>query len=107
MGFDEIRERTSDAFNRPEVGHQFHDMYSFFVYVLHVDRYGGPVVVVEAQPPCTLPQDGNFRLFDTADDYRQAYRYKGNTPGYWVTYNGHQNVAGWLETGPGPIERTA
>jgi hypothetical protein len=87
---------TEDAFADPRPGDSFDEMLTFRMFVLAAEPHGGPVTVVEAIPPCTLPQDGKLRRFGTADEFRAAYAY-GNIPGYWIALNGRgRDVQGWL-----------
>lgn len=86
---------TSEAFDDPRVGDRFHELYSFWVYVVHVD--GEYVATVEASPPCDLPTGGKLRHFPSREAFRAAYRYETN-PRYWVHLAGRgKQVRGWYE----------
>lgn len=86
---------TDEAFAEPQVGDRFHEMYSFWMYVVHMD--GEYVVAMEASPPCTVPDDGRLRRFASHDAFRAAYAY-GTIPGYWVQLADRGNdVSGWYE----------
>jgi len=85
---------TGEAFANPQPGQAFHEMYSFWVVVVHVDK--AHVIVMEASPPCTLPDDGKLRGFETHDDFRRAYSYQGGKSGYWVRLSPKPvDVSGW------------
>jgi hypothetical protein len=86
---------TIQAFDDPQVGDRFHEMLSYWVYV--VARDGERITVMDAIPPCSLPKDGRAIGYDTLEAFRAAFRYPTN-PGYWVRLadRGH-DVSGWLE----------
>jgi hypothetical protein len=91
---NESDRRTAEAFAHPEVGDRFSEMLNFWVYV--VARPPGRVVTLEANPPCTFPDDaklweGSLRAF------RKRFAYQ-SIPGYWVHLEDRGNkVEGWLE----------
>lgn len=90
-------ERTAAAFRDPRPGDSFDEMLSFRVFVLAAEPDGGPVTVVEANPPCTLPRDGKLRRFRCVHEFRDAYAYRSGAHGYWVGLNQRGvNVDGWL-----------
>lgn len=93
----EIEKRLADtdaAFEDPQSGDEFSEMFSFWMIVLAVR--GGEVIVMEASPPCTLPDDGRVISFATRDDFRKKYAY-GSIPGYFVNLNKRGlDVTGWL-----------
>lgn len=90
-------EATAEAFRDPKPGDSFDEMLAFRVFVVDVQPDGGPVTVVEASPPCTLPRDGKLRRFRCVHDFRDAYAYSAGVPGYWVGLNGRgRDVRGWL-----------
>lgn len=90
------REVTAEAFKDPKPGDSFDEMLSFRMFVVDAQPDGGPVTVVEAIPPCTLPRDGKLRRFRCVHEFRATYAY-GSTPGYWVWLNGRdRDVNGWL-----------
>lgn len=89
-------EATDEAFKDPQRGDSFDEMLTFRMFVLDVQTDGGPVTVVEANPPCVLPRDGKLRRFASAHEFRAAYAY-GSTSGYWVGLNKRGvDVDGWL-----------
>jgi hypothetical protein len=90
------RKATAEAFEVPQPGDSFDEMAAFRMFVVDVQPNGGPVAVVEANPPCTLPRGGKLRRFACVHDFRAAYAY-GSIPGYWVDLNKRgANVDGWL-----------
>ncbi len=85
-------EATELAFRSPAVGDRFHEMYSFWVYVMA--REGDVVTTIEASPPCTFPEDGKVRV-QTLDEFRKRFAY-GSIPGYWVRFcDSGNDVEGW------------
>lgn len=94
VDFKALCERTDEAFKNPRVGDRFHEMYSFYVYVVGLD--GDRIFTLEASPPCTLPDDGKLRE-QTLQDFRTRFHY-GTIPGTWVHLADRSNdVSGWLE----------
>jgi hypothetical protein len=85
---------TAAAFENPQTGDRFQEMYSFWVYV--VDRKGNYVTTMEASPPCSFPDDGKVNHYSLAG-FRERFSY-GSIPGYWVALAGRgHDVEGWLE----------
>ena len=85
---------TKWAFNNPKVGDRFQEMYSYWVYVVAVHNEW--VGIMEASPPCELPEDGKVS-FLTKEDFKEKYAYGGSTPGYSVVFADHGNdVEGWV-----------
>ena len=84
---------TEDALADPRVGDRFHEMHSFWLYV--VRRDGDIVTTMEGSPPMTLPDDGKVRV-QTVAELRGRLAY-GNIPGYWVRLRDRgNNVEGWV-----------
>lgn len=92
---DEKDQETDRAMRTPRVGDRFTEMYSYWVYVLKVNR--NRIIYMEAHPPCELPKDGKV-IESSIGDFRDRFSY-GNIPGYWVRYvdNDPRVVAGWLK----------
>ena len=92
---DEEREkRTEQAMNDPQPGDRFSEMYAYWMYVL--ERNGDTVVIMDANPPCTLPEDGEVKIM-TLDDFKEEFAYN-TIPGYWITLiDRENNVSGWKE----------
>ncbi len=85
---------TAEAMNDPQVGDRFHEMYSFFVYV--VFREKDKIVTLEASPPCTLPEDGTLKS-QTVQQFQERFSY-GTIDGYWVSLcDRGNNVEGWMD----------
>lgn len=98
--FDEIPETdaTREAFEDPQAGDCFQEVYSFWMYVVHID--GEHVATVEASPPCTLPGDGKLRHFQTREQFQDAYGY--HSPAmrgrYWMMLADRgRDVRGWYD----------
>ncbi len=78
----------------PQPGDRFHEMYSFWVYVLGVTN--GVVIYCEANPPCTLPNDAKLTVATQAQ-FLARFSY-GAIPGSWISYaDGGNDVSGWAE----------
>ena len=83
---------TDAAIKDPRAGDRFHEMYAFWIYVVHVE--GDTVVTMEASPPCEFPKDGNV-VVQTREEFKLRLSY-GVIPGYWVRLADRgNNVAGW------------
>ncbi len=94
-----MQEPTVAAFSDPKPGDRFHEMYSFWMYVLEVAPDGGEVVAMHAHPPCTLPGDGLLKVYASAAEFREAYAYK-SIPGYTCRLADRGNsIEGWREQG--------
>ncbi len=79
----------------PRVGDRYSEMFAFWVYVVAVTE--DFVAVVEAHPPCTLPDDGKLRYFENSRVMEQAYAYGGTTTGHFIRYQDNNDVSGWYE----------
>jgi hypothetical protein len=98
-GSREAERLTAEAFDDPQVGDRFHEMCSFWMYVLAVEP-DGRIAVMHASPPCTVPDDGKVVAYASHDEYRKAYAY-GSIPGYSMDLaNRGSNVAGWFKGWP-------
>lgn len=84
--FEEMREKTANAFADPKPGMRFTEMFAFWVHVVEV-RDDGTVVVEEYSPPCKVPDDARRIRFRCVGHFREKYAYQ-TRPGYWVTFVG-------------------
>jgi hypothetical protein len=92
---------TEAAFADPQVGDAFHEMYTFRMFVIGVEP-GGRVAVLTVTPPCTLPNDGTLKVYESHGAYRSAFAYR-SMPGYWIRLDERGiNVTGWLKEWPAP-----
>jgi hypothetical protein len=73
---------TAVAMADPRPGDRYHEMYSFWVYVLTVDD--GVTVIECGGHPSHIGDRGSLRRFVDHDQFRAAYQYKSDLPGYWV-----------------------
>lgn len=88
---------TEVAFDNPQVGDRFTEMFNYWLYV--VARDGEQITTMEAIAPCTLPDDGEIRTYATVEEFRARFRYGGTTPGYWVRLiDRDHDVSGWLRS---------
>lgn len=86
-------EETAVAFDNPKVGDRFHEMCSFWVYVVAVHKEW--IGILEASGPCTLPEEGKVS-FMTKEDFKKRYAY-GGMPGYCIHFCDSDNdVKGWV-----------
>lgn len=93
--YDEMIKATAEAFENPRVGDRFHEMYSFWFYVVDVGE--DSVWTLEGSPPCEFPKDATLCSY-TREQYKQHFAYNG-IPGYWVMLADRDNdVDGWLES---------
>lgn len=83
---------TAEAFANPRVGDRFHEMWSFWMYVVAIN--GDEVVTMTLCPPGELPRDGKVERYVTADQYRAAFQYK-SMAGYWITLDSRDNDISW------------
>lgn len=94
--FKEEDKKTATAFDNPQVGDRFTEMYSFWLYV--VGRKEDKVATLEASPPCTFPEDGKLKI-QTVEEFKKRFAY-GSIDGYSLRFaGGGHNVEGWLEEG--------
>lgn len=93
---DGLRIRTAEAFDNPQTGDRFHEMYSYWVYVIGID--GEKITTFESgYHPSQHPARGKCHTYPSHEDYRAYFAY-GTIPGYWVMLNRRDcNVDGWLE----------
>lgn len=93
---EERDDKTVDWMRNPVIGMRFSEMYTYWVHIVAMpDNY---VIVMDTPgTPCTLPDDGVIREFDSVDEFRRYYAYGGSTPGYWVRANEMIDVDGWYD----------
>jgi hypothetical protein len=90
---NEENTKTKEAFDDPQVGDLFTEMYSYWLYV--IGRSGNMVTIMEANPPCILPEDGKVSSL-TVEDFRKRFSY-GSIDGFWVSLvKRGTDVSGWL-----------
>lgn len=94
MNFSEMEKQTLEALDNPQVGDRFHEMFSFWVYVVAVDD--NSVTTIEGSPPVMFPDEGKVRV-QTEEKFKERFLYK-TIPGAWITLADRGNdVEGWLE----------
>jgi hypothetical protein len=92
---DTTTEATREAFNDPQPGDQFTEMFAFYVFVLRRD--GNLVTFLEASAGQTVPNDGKV-FVQTLSDFKAKYAY-GSIPNYSIDLiNRGVNVEGWAES---------
>jgi hypothetical protein len=89
-----------EALADPQPGDRWHEMYSFWLYVIW--REGDEVAWCSAAAPCTFPADAKFHV-GTLADWRERMTYRGDGPladesVMWLADRGN-DVSGWV-----PIE---
>ncbi len=93
------RAATAAAFDDPQPGDAFHEMCSFWVFVIAVEPQGR-VAVLTSPGGQTLPGDGKLIIYPSHTAYREEYAY-GSIEGYWVQLSGRgANVRGWFKGWP-------
>lgn len=88
MLFNNEKKKTANAFNNPKRGMRFHEMYSFWVYVLIVSPEGIITVRTFSGHPANPYRETNKVItYGSLKEFQEAYRYKSNPNlGYWVSY---------------------
>lgn len=85
---------TWAALNDPQVGDRFHEMYSWWMFVVAVD--GFTVTTLAASAPCTFPDDGQVKVWSRAEFVSgNCYSSMPDTPTIQLVGRGYA-VAGWL-----------
>ena len=93
---DPQKDATHEAMATPAIGDRFHEMYSFWMYVVAVE--GDTVTTMEASPPCEFPKDATVRVQSVAE-FQARFRYN-SIDDYWIRLADRGNdVSGWLEKG--------
>jgi hypothetical protein len=64
LSYAAIRRRTEAAVLNPQIGDRYHEMYSYWSYVVHVTD--GYVFTMSAPAPCEFPQDGKLEKWTLA-----------------------------------------
>lgn len=83
------------ALKDPQPGDLFHEMYSWWMVVVHRD--GERVTVGTLSPPGSMPADLEWREFGSLVAYEYAYSY-GTIPGSWLRLDRRgMDVTGWHE----------
>lgn len=94
MNREEMKKSTDEAINDPQVGDRFHEMYSYWVYVVKVTKKF--VWTMHASPPCEFPKDGKL-IKRKREDFKKYYEY-GSIAGCWVDLSDRGNdVKGWMD----------
>lgn len=79
--FEEMKQATVAALQAPAKGDLFHEMYSFWVAVLHAEGN----VVTYVTKAGGLRGEGAYELFaSTLDEFRARFSYSTPSLGYWV-----------------------
>ena len=92
----DVKVLTLQALRDPQPGDRFHEMYSYWVYV--VRRDGNEVWYCEANPPCKFPQDAKLTK-TTVEKMLKHFTNDLNTygPTPWVRLSDRGNdVKGWI-----------
>jgi hypothetical protein len=93
FNYEQAKANTEVALLDPRVGDRFHEMYSFWCYVVAVE--GDMVTTMEASPPCSFPEDGKIKTMSKAE---LVQRFCLSFHGPWVMLADRDNdVSGWLE----------
>lgn len=96
---------TMDALRNPQVGDRFHEMYSWWVYVVAVDA--DQVVTMLCGAPCTFPDDAEMRVQTKAEFLKSGtYPSMPDKPCAHLADRGN-DVSGWVQPGPPSYTKTA
>jgi hypothetical protein len=95
MDYDARMAQTMEALKDPQVGDRFHEMYSFWMFVLVVTP--AEVTFMTASPPCSLPDDGKIATL-TRELFIKKFTYQSiPDKSYLLLADRGNNVAGWLK----------
>jgi hypothetical protein len=91
--WDKVKAATMEALREPRVGDRFHEMYSFWMFV--VELTPTHVVTMVGIPPVTFPDEATVEI-RTREDFVDHYTYNNTHLGSWVTLAGRDaDVGGW------------
>lgn len=91
FNYDVMKSATIEALGDPRPGDRYHEMYSFWLYVVAVD--GDAVVTLEACALCTFPDDGKQKT-QSRQEFRDRMMGQFGSP--WVLLaDRDNNVEGW------------
>lgn len=94
MSYAEMMEATKQAFAAPQVGDRFHEMFSFWMFIVAIE--GDEIIVMTATPPCTFPRDGRVERYPCVHAFRAAWSYSYDSAKYTVLLADRGNdVSGW------------
>jgi hypothetical protein len=82
--YDEVKAATEAAFASPQVGDRFHEMYSFWMYVVDIED-DGHIVTAHGH---SFPHEAEFRRFPSAVALREHWR-------YMLLASRGEDVTGW------------
>jgi hypothetical protein len=87
--------QTVEALRNPQVGDRFHEMLSFWMFVLEVTPE--TVTFMTAAPPCTFPDDGKIETLPR-EGFLKKFTYESIPDNsYLLLADRGNNVAGWLK----------
>ena len=93
IAYEILKQNTMDAINDPKIGDRFHEMYSFWIYVIKITSKH--VWVMSASAPCEFPVDGEIRKFTRPEYKRWACYLHSSDPCVLLADRGN-DVAGWF-----------
>ena len=95
---------TEAMFDDPQAGDHFSEMAAFHLFV--VWRHENLIITCEANAPCTLPQDGTWRLYESLRAFQQAFSYDTVRCRYWVRfYARNENAVKWMKFAPSVLKQ--
>jgi hypothetical protein len=90
FSYEAIRRKSKAATQSPSVGDRFHEMYSYWEYVVHLtDKH---VFVLCFSPPCEVPTDGKLKKY-TRERFAKSE----------LDLADNKNVEGWYEGAIGKV----
>lgn len=95
--WEELKQLTAAAMGDPRLGDRFHDMYTFWVYIVDLGSESVTTYEVSGHPSTFPDVGGRLRVFPNRAEFRKSYQY-GSIPGYWVTLcDRDKDVSGWVQ----------
>lgn len=90
--YEKIERDSMAALNDPKPGDRWHEMYSWWMYVLKVED--GKVTTISSGAPCEFPKDGKIEVRTWAE-FVQWLTYKSIPNKTWATLADRGNDISW------------
>ena len=95
MDYEKAKAQTMEALKDPKVGDRFHEMYSYWMYVLAVTPE--TVTFIGAGGPCTFPDDGKIETV-SRERFLKKFTYNSMPDkSYMLLADRGNRVEGWLK----------
>lgn len=88
MDYDAMKKETVKAFAKPKPGMRFHEMYSFWMYILLVSPEGIVTVrTFSGHPKNPYRETNKVITYGSIKEFQQAWTYSGSSElGYTIDY---------------------